>query len=276
MKNIFIVITGLFIFQGCSPDNNDINLGPLPPKPDFSIEYVPGDSNKVVVKDLSSDSFVRLWEIGEGGIPATSSLESDTIFFSKKGEYDISLYISQKGGNGTAYNTKKISIPKDVVLPCSGPLGLLTGNCSTTGKCWKFSDVAGAITVGETYGAANWYKSPANGLVASQYDDRYCFVFEGFKFDYRNNGSTVNPFKGYVDEPFIPVSGPFAFSPGTGPNGEDQIILAKGQFMGTMDSYSVLNIIKLTETELIVRAQFADVAGNPVTPGWFEFKYVAD
>lgn len=276
MKNFILLIIGLLLFQGCSPNSDTITLGPLPGKPDFSIQYVPGDSNKVVITDLSSENFVRLWAISDGGTPSKSSLSSDTIFFSKKGEYDITLYVSQKGGNGTAYNTKKVFIPKDVVLPCSGPLGLLTGNCNSAGKCWKFSTVAGAITVGQTYGASNWYSSPANGLVASQYDDRYCFFFEGFKFDYRNNGSTVNPFKGYVDEPYTPIQGPYAFSPGTGPNGEDQIILSKGQFMGTMDSYSVLNIIKLTETELVVRAQFADAAGNPVTPGWFEFKYVAD
>ncbi|MCO6461235.1 MAG: hypothetical protein J5I59_07520 [Saprospiraceae bacterium] len=277
MKKVYFIFLWALVVMSCNPQSDkDITLGPLPQSPEFSVEFLPTDSNKIVVTDLSSGNFIRLWTFSEGSSKGTSNLVSDTIFFPKKGDYTITLYISQTGGNGTASNSKIVHISKDASLPCSGPISLLTGNCSTGGKCWKFSTEAGAITVGETYGASNWYKSPANGLVASQYDDRYCFVFDGFKFDYQNQGFTVNPFSGYVDEPYTPVPGPFIFSPGTGPNGEDQIILTKGQFMGTRDSYSELNIIKLTETELWVRAQFADKNGEKVTPGWFEFKYVAE
>jgi hypothetical protein len=276
MKKYFYFILMVSFLQSCtSTSQKDIDLGPLPGKPEFSVEYVPGDSNKVIITDLSQGNFIRLWNI-EGGQPATSTLTSDTIVFSKKGDYNITLYISQSGGNGTAFNSKQVHIANDVTLPCSGTMGLLTGNCGVAGKCWKFSSEAGAITVGETYGASNWYKSPANGLVPSQYDDRYCFEFNGLKFDYQNQGFTVNPFIGYVDEAYTPVPGPFFISTGTGPNGEDQIILTKGQFMGTRDSYSELTIVKLTETELVIRTPFADKNGEKVTPGWFEFKYIAE
>jgi len=274
----YILFAAFFtaLIMGCDPaTEKDVSLGPLPGAPEFSVAYVPDDSNRVVVTDLSNGNFIRLWTVSEGGNPAKSSLQSDTIYFPKKGAYTITLYISQQGGNGTASSSKNITIPNDAVSACTGPIGLLTGECGEGGKCWKFSNVAGAITVGPTYGSGEWYKSPANGLVASQYDDRYCFTFDGSKFDYQNQGSTVNPFNGYVDEPFTPVPGPFTFSAGTGPNGEDQILLNKGQFMGTRDSYGELNIIRLTETELVIRAPFANAAGDKAD-GWFEFKFIAD
>ena len=258
----------------CDPQSEkDVVIGPLPGSPNFSIDYVPNDSNRVVVTDLSGDSFVRLWTTG--GNPATSKLQSDTIYFPKKGTYSITLNISQTGGNGTASTPKSVTISKDAQTPCSGAVGLLTGECGAGGKCWKFSSVAGAITVGPTYGSGEWYKSPAGALVASQYDDRYCFTFDGSLFDYKNQGSTVNPFNGYVDEPFTPVAGPFTFSAGTGMNGVDQILLNKGQFMGTRDSYNEIDIVKLTETELVIRAPLAKANGDKAD-GWFEFKFVAE
>lgn len=258
----------------CDPQSEkDVVIGPLPGSPDFSIDFVPNDSNRVVVTDLSGDSFIRLWTTG--GNPATSKLQSDTIYYPKKGDYTITLNISQTGGNGTASTTKAITIPKDAQTPCSGAVGLLTGECGEGGKCWKFSSVAGAITVGPTYGSGDWFKSPAGALVASQYDDRYCFTFDGSLFDYKNQGSTVNPFNGYVDEPFTPVAGPFTFSAGTGMNGVDQILLNKGQFMGTRDSYNEIDIVKLTETELVIRAPLAKANGDKAD-GWFEFKFVAE
>ena len=275
MKNYIILFMLMLVtLISCDPQTEkDVVLGPLPGSPEFTITYVEGDSNRVIVTDPANDHFIRLWS--SAGNPGNSTKQSDTIYFPKKGDYDITLNVSQTGGNGTASNTKKVFIPKDAQTPCSGPVGLLTGECGEGGKCWKFSSVAGAITVGPTYGSGEWFKSPANGLVASQYDDRYCFTFDGSKFEYKNQGSTVNPFNGYADEPFTPVAGGFTFSAGTGQNGADQIILNKGQFMGTRDSYYELDIAKLTETELIIRAPFANASGDKAD-GWFEFKYVAE
>ncbi len=274
MNKIIVFLLMMVTILSCDPQSEkDITLGPLPASPDFAIAFVPNDSNRVVVTDVSTDNFSRLWITG--GNPTTSKLQSDTIYFPKKGEYSITLNISQTGGNGTASNTKKVIITKDAQTPCSGAVGLLTGECGPGGKCWKFSQVGGAITVGPTYGSGEWFKSPAGGLVPSQYDDRYCFTFDGSNFDYKNQGMTVNPFNGYVDEPFTPLTGPYTFSAGTGQNGADQIILNKGQFMGTRDSYFELDIVKLTETELIIRAPFAKANGDKAD-GWFEFKFVAE
>jgi hypothetical protein len=84
MKKYFYFILMVSFFQSCtSTSQKDIDLGPLPGKPEFSVEYVPGDSNKVIITDLSQGNFIRLWNI-EGGQPATSTLTSDTIVFSKK------------------------------------------------------------------------------------------------------------------------------------------------------------------------------------------------
>ena len=78
-----------------------------------------------------------------------------------------------------------------MTLPCSGTMGFLTGNCGVAENVGNFFFFGSrCITVGDTYGASNWYKSPVNGLVPSQYDDRYCFEFNGLKFDYQNQGFT--------------------------------------------------------------------------------------
>lgn len=268
-----LFLCGMYI--SCNPvEQDDIKLGPLPAPPDFSFKYVEGDSNRIVVTDLSANSFIRLWS-STGAVPANSTKVSDTLYFAKAGTYAISLYISEKGGNGTSSSSKNVTISQDAETPCTGPVSLLTGECSNTGKCWKFSTVAGAITVGSGYGAGDWYTSPAAGLVASQYDDRWCFLFDGTKFDYRNQGKTVNPWAGYADVNFTPVAGPWTYSIGTGQNGADQILLNPGQFIGTMDSYHVLDVVKLTKDELIVRTPIRDQSSN-VVAGWFEFHLVAE
>lgn len=271
MKNVFFLFVLLLTIAACAPyEADDIALPELPPPPPFSIEFLSGDSNRLIVTDLSSGNFDRLWDF-PAGIPAKSKHPVDTVFYPKAGDYLITLYAAIEGGGGTAQLTKVVSIPKDATGQCDPQIGLLTGDCETPGKCWTLSTAAGAVRVGPTAGSSEWYTSPVNGLQAAQYDDHFCFYFDGSHFQYVNNGGTVDPFNGYAVVPFdAPTNLSWFISKGTGQNGTDQIILPTGAFLGVLDSGPVYDIISLSATKLVLRSKIVN------TDGWFELTFDAN
>ena len=197
----------------------------------------------------------------------------DTILYTDAGEYTITLYVSKADGNGSAFASQKINILRDAPLDCSAKLELLTG-CGSARKCWTFTTAGGAIKVGPGYDDFSWYTSPEGGLQAAQYDDLYCFTFNDFVFENANNGQSVNPWNGYAAEDYNPDISEFQFLEGTGGNGRDQIILPDDQFMGTWDTDNVLDVVTLTETELVVRGRIRMQNGTPAAEGWFEHTFI--
>lgn len=286
MKNLaylFSISAILFTIVSCEPfQEPDIELGAPPASPEFTIEYMQGDSNTIIVTDLSEGNFTRVWNFGENAdgqtpLKKTSTAVKDTVNYLKAGTYTITLYVSAASGGGTSQNSKTITIANDAATGCSGTVALLTGDCLPNGRCWAFSQAAGAVTVGPAPGDGSWYSSSAAGLAPEQYDDSYCFLFTGNQFLYDNNGETVNPFNGYVAEPFtVPANATWTYSPGTGQGGVDQIILPVGLFMGVRDASNVLDIISISETELVVRAPIVNEDGSlNNNGGWFELYFVA-
>lgn len=270
---LFVLFGGLLLWS-CAPDrDDDIHLPAASEAPAFSATFVEGDSNRLVITDLSQGNFQRLWDL-PGGTPKTSNKLSDTVFYNKAGEYTITLYVSKADGSGTPSSYKKVVIPTDAPLTCSPKLALLTGDCEPQGKCWTFSHAAGAVKVGPTYDDYSWYTSPENGLQNEQYDDRFCFTFEALVFQNNNNGASVNPWNGYQPQSYNPGVSDFTFLEGTGINGRDQIILADDQFMGVWDADNVLDVVTLTATELVVRTRQREQNGTPKPEGWFELHFV--
>jgi hypothetical protein len=135
--------------------------------------------------------------------------------------------------------------------------------------------MAGAVKVGPTYDDFSWFTSPVNGLQAEQYDDRFCFTFEGLVFQNKNNGASIDPWDGYKAKPYNPGLSEFTFIEGSGINGRDQIIIPDNQFMGVWDSDNVLDIVLLTESELTVRGRQRAQDGTPLPEGWFELVFIA-
>lgn len=280
MKNILYLSIIVFIaFMGCDPyQEADINLGQSPSIPDFSIEFLHGDSNTIIVTDLSQGNFARIWDFGENAdgnrpIKQTSTLTTDTVQYSKAGSYTITLHVSAQGGGGTAQNSKTITIANDAQVGCEETIALLTGDCLPAGKCWTFSQVAGAVTVGPNPGDGSWHSSSEGGLEPAQYDDAFCFFIEGASFRYMNNGQTIDPWDGYQAVDYTPPTDhTWTFSPGTGNNGMDQIILTTDSFLGVWDASNVYDIVSLTETELVVQTPFLTQDNGQ---GWFELYFVA-
>lgn len=276
MKNLFIYLLVIASFLACEPTKvDDIDIGPLPAAPEFSIEVDPENENRIIVRDISEGFFNRLW-LADGASPSTSTKMVDTLLYTKAGTYQITLHGAKEGGSGTSSATKEVIIANDATVACDPKLALLTGDCGPEGKCWVFSNVAGAITVGPSYGSGEWFRSPTNGIAPEQMNSSWCFNFQGSEFIFMNNGVTVSPWDGYQAIPHTPTPGPWLFSSGTGMNGVDQIILTPGQFMGTWDSNNVLDVVLLTEDQLVVRTRIVDRQGTPAAQGWFEFYFVAE
>jgi hypothetical protein len=263
-----------FAVSQCKPDRDEgIQLPPSPSAPEFSAELLEGDSNRVVIKDLTTGSFQRLWSM-PGAVPKTSVKAIDTIFYDKIGEYAITLFASKSDGSGSATASKKINILKDAPLVCNPKLALLTGDCTPAGKCWTLSHDAGAVKVGPTYDDYSWFTSTANGLQNAQYDDGFCFVFENLVFQNKNMGASIDPWNGYAVKAYDPGVSSFEFLEGSGILGRDQILLADDQFMGVWDCDNLLDIVSLSSNELIVRGRQRAANGTPLVQGWFELKFV--
>lgn len=284
MKNqLYLLLVLLVGFMSCEPyQEEDISLPAPPAVPAFTVEFVQGDSNSVVVTDLSAGNFSRVWDFGQNAngdtpLKKTSTNAHDTVTYLKAGTYTITLHVSAENGGGTSQNSSTIVIEKDGTQGCDPTIANLTGDCLPAGKCWVFSQAAGAITVGPAPGDGSWFSSQAGGLAPEQYDDSFCFYLDGSSFVYNNNGATINPFNGYAAEPYpTPSDLTWTFSAGTGLGGTNQIILPVGYFLGVRDASNVIDIITLTETELVVRAPIVNEDGSPNSNnGWFELYFVA-
>lgn len=272
-KYIFFISFILGAASACNPDrDNDITLPDRAIEAMMSIEAVAGDPNRFVVKDLSSDNYIRIWDMDKG-LPNKSNKVTDTVFYTKAGEYTITLYVSKKDGSGSSFASKKVVVLNDAAASCNDKLSLLTGDCLPQGKCWTLSRKPGAVKVGPTYDDYSWYSSPVNGLQDAQYDDDFCFTFQDFTFQNKNNGNSVDPWDGYKAKPYDGGVSEFIFQEGTGINNRDQIILPNDQFIGVWDNDNVLDIVKLTESELITRARLRAKDGTPAAEGWFELTF---
>lgn len=275
LVSIFLILV-VVSFQSCTPDRDDeFTLIDNALTPEFSVVPTNEDPNKFVITDLSgNDNFQRLWSL-PGGTPKTSKLAVDTVLFSKAGEYTITLWVSHADGSGSTFISKKVTVENDAALTCTPKLALLTGDCNPGGKCWTMSFEAQAIKVGPTYDDYSWYQSPEGGLQAQQYDDRFCFTYENFVFENRNNGLSVNPWDGYVPVPADWGKSEFSFLEGTGISGRDQIILEDLQWMGVWDCDNVLDVVQLTANRLVVRGRQRSPEGVPLAEGWFELVFTA-
>lgn len=65
---------------------------------------VEGDSNRVVIKDLSDGNFQRVWDLPD--VDRKNSIKAiDTVFY-EKGAYTITLFVSKTDGSGTPSASK--------------------------------------------------------------------------------------------------------------------------------------------------------------------------
>ena len=262
---IYILLIGFVLALSACDKTIDYSLqADLPAEPDFQIDPVPNDPNRFIVTDLSQGNLSRVWDFGEG-MPATSTLKSDTVLFTKAGEYDITLHIASESGGGNAFSTKPVNVAMDVE-GCQ----LLFLNEDCTEKCWRLSGLEGGVKVGPVPFSGEWYTSP--DIVPSQADDRWCFSEDG-TFRYENFGATFSACAGFIDlEDYeIPAEMTYTFSPGSGQDGLDRISLSD-LWMGVEDSGSTYDIAEVSEEEMMLLAPIKPCDGAP-SPGWFTLTF---
>ncbi len=265
MKIYSIIFIALLAFTiGCDKQTDYSLNGSLPSSPDFSVVPVEGDPNSFVVTDLSSGNFNRVW-VFANGIPATSKLQSDTVFYSKKGSYEIKLHVSATDGNGTAFSSKRVEVENDV----AGCLyKFMTEEC--TEKCWSLSGAAGGVKVGPIPYSGEWYTSP--DIVPTQADDKWCFGEDGV-FKYDNNGSSFSACQGFievVDYP-IPSELTWTYEEAAGFDALNRIDI-QGIWMGIEDSGPTYDIISVSENEMMLLAPIKPCDGAP-SNGWFTLTF---
>ncbi|MDP5171321.1 MAG: PKD domain-containing protein [Bacteroidia bacterium] len=266
MKSAYLILIPMLLLASCEPFiEPDVELGTAPVAA-ISYEALPGEPNRIVFTDASSDAFISSWTFGNGTF---SSQKKDTAYFGFAGDYTVSLTVAGRGGSSSDQVT--VSIATNDPNACSdSTLIYLAGGCLPGDSvAWIFSQVSGAISVGPAELSTEWYTSPGGGLVPEQYDDSWVFYTQDNHFQYFNNGLTVDPFQGYQALPFdAPTNLTWSLSPGTGYNGADQIILPTGTFIGTMDSGPTYDIISITKNEMVLLGP--QVGGT----GWFTFYLV--
>lgn len=277
----FALISGVLAVQGCQPyEEEGIDL-PGAPSASFSWSFIDAvdslgqvvgvDSNRVAFEAAPVEgSFLQLWDFGNG---RTSDQRLDTAYYPMEGDYEVTYSVHTAGGMGLASDV--VTIEQTLELPCAGTLALLTG-CENQ-ITWKFSDEIGAISVGPDPYSTSWYASPPGGLETFQYDDLYQFTEDGV-YVYNNNGSTMNPFEGYVETEVAIEPSTYFLSEGTGTSGEDQIQLSALSevlcgFMGVWDSGPNYDIVELTESRLVIHGPIQTGDCEQAT-GWFTMIFV--
>lgn len=268
MKNINLILLGfLMLFTACEPTIDYGLDGDLPPSPEFAIEEVEGDPNRFVIRSLTENIQSLVWDL-PGGSPANSTLAVDTVTYTKKGTYEITLHITALDGNGNSFSKKPIEIAEDAA---GCPLPFLFEDCTT--KCWKLSPEPSSVLVGPVPYSGEWFDSP--DITDTQADDRWCFSEDGV-LEYNNNGSSFSACQGFVeDENYpIPASLTFSFSEGGGFEGQDQIVSNEGFWMGIEDTGPEYNIVSVSETTMVLLTPIKPCDGSE-SPGWFTLTFFA-
>ncbi len=178
---LLIMIGGLV---GCFPESEDLELEPLPTA-SFTVTPVANKTNTFLVKSTTQGGFMFFWDKGTGFLEGS---EIDTVYFSRKGDYEVKLRVATSGGSVETSQT--VNVPEDDPDACFGALAMLT-DCGS--KTWILQQPeGGALFVGPPgLGSAWWQNSSADVGAADRvclFDNEYTFTAEGvFIFD--NNGT---------------------------------------------------------------------------------------
>lgn len=107
MKRYIGTLSVLALLYCCTPESSDKDLGPLPAA-SFTMSPLSTNPNRIVVTSTTKGGFLWKWNVSDG---YTASTESDTLHFSKAGEYNVQLTVFTSGGYATT--AQKLTVPND-------------------------------------------------------------------------------------------------------------------------------------------------------------------
>lgn len=191
-----ILITSL-LWISCDPQEDDkIDIGMPPAEEDLSFTITEGANNYFTFVNTSSEAGIARWDFGNGEM---GSGDSDSTQYRKKGDYNITLFLSAKGGVGTI--TNMVSVAVDIEIP-----NLIENGGFDDDQLWTIMQLSDGVDVSFTDGKAVW-TGGNNGQVGI-YQEVQVEANKAYQIDMdiSGSGSSDTWFEVYMGMA-VPVSG---------------------------------------------------------------------
>lgn len=101
-------------FTACLPESGEETLGPAPTA-SFTVKEIEGEVNKYLLTSTSENVFMYFWNIN-GDFEEGKA--TDTVYFAKAGEYDVTLRVV--GAGGISETSESVSVAETDPDFCSG------------------------------------------------------------------------------------------------------------------------------------------------------------
>lgn len=263
-----LAVCSLLAMSACFENIPELGLPPTLDDAAFTYEADEDSPNRIHFTCASS-AFLKKWDFDNG---TTAEGDTATAQFPLKGKYRIRLTVFTSGGS--IYSEQEITIAEDdfTLLDLPAYTFLTGGIEAAAGKTWVMdSKRAGHFGVGPNpsdptlgdvpnYYAAGPEEKPGTGL----YNDEFTFKLAGFQFVQETAGDIYlnNKFGDVFPGAFENLgdkTAPFTAPSGltwtiTGPDGNQQLNISPGGFIGYYSGVTSYKIVSLSENELILRA----------------------
>jgi PKD repeat protein len=269
------------VLFSCSPKDDISDVGPAPVA-SFSVDK--SNPNYVKLTNTATGTFLQKWDFGNGQF---STEKSPVAYYPFEGEYLVKLIVTSKGGMATSQQ-KVVVATSDPAVCLDTMFTRLTGGCAATnGKTWVLDTAKGAMGVGQPDGNSdNWFSSPSNNFNLSNvndpciYDNEFNFVLKGAIFTNNNKGTSLynwewaNKERGQHQGQYADTCLTYTHKTSNWSmvrdSGKYWLSLTNNEFMAYYEGRSKYQIMKLTDTELYIRAYF----GYNVNTGWRYLRFV--
>lgn len=268
MKSIikyFCLALAAVVIAGCSPEEFNKDLGPVPTSEQVKITAAPSAENPNIINftNETPGTITAVWDLGNGETGTGNTAKGS---YAVQGDYTVKLTVFTSGGY--ASNTLTVHIAEtNVAMLNREDYNFLTGGAAAVnGKTWRIEgETKGHMGVGPI-GAATpeWWSAPANDKAnEGLYDDRMTFNLNGFAYTYNNNGDTFANWEfigdiggtasGQTDKtiPYTPPSNMKWSIVEEG--GKKYLTFSNGGFIGYYVGSTRYEILTLTENELYLK-----------------------
>lgn len=131
------------LLSACTPDDEDLALGPKPEPAAFTITDIstPERKNTYVLESSNEDAFFFQWDLGQGSVPFAGG-RVDTVHYEERGNYTIKLVTLSKGGGGHSTTSKELVVEEDAVTGTNA----IKGGEMTQEQAWNFYNTGSTET----------------------------------------------------------------------------------------------------------------------------------
>ena len=193
IKSFTLVGAALMAFSGCTPEDTESELGPVPTAADVTFTATPDESNPNIIHfSNSSEGFIAVWDFGNG---TTARGNEAQTAYAIKGDYTVKLTIMTRGGSGTSEKVITIEETNPLMLDLPVYNFLTGGPDALEGKTWIIDrETPGHMGIGPSDQMDPiWWSAPAGDKEGKGiYDDEFTFKLTGFSFVHVSNGNVYS------------------------------------------------------------------------------------